>query len=377
MSLIKNHSISEIIFTFICLLIIISAISVVSYILISKQKMVYTNNLSTTDKYIGNTVGNTIGNIRYNGYCAMEDKWIYYYSSNEDFTKQCIYKIKNNGRNKKLIFEDINMQIHSINALNGYIYFIGINDGEFSSTDNVDNKIYSMKNDGSNLRVINDNNFNNESYAIYAIRDKIYFIGTDYNIYNMNLDGSDVKLVSNTGTGFLGVTEKYIIYDVPVENGESGYETWVMDLNGENKKVLIPNLKLTHVNIENNVVYYLEEDNICCVNIETGKTKDILYSGIYLLNVYNNCAYFLSYIDNEEYRVGLYKIDLLDDNSEVELLKTMGTTTYYIDVVRDYINYLDTTNNNVIFNLLKTDGSLNNIVLFSYNKKDVSKYYEE
>ena len=376
MSFIKGRSKGEILFTIICILIVIGAIVVLSIVLIGKQKVVNQKAFSTTDTYIGNTVGNTIANIRYNGYCAMEDKWIYYYTSNDDFTKQCIYRIKNNGRGKKLLFED-NIEIHSINALNGYIYFIGIIDGDYSSSDKIDNKIYRMKNNGSNLEVINDNSFNNNSYAIYAVKDKIYYIGIDYNIYKMNLDGTNPELVSKTGTGFLGVTEKYIIYDVPIEGEEESFETWIMDLDGNNAKVLIPGLKLTHVNIENDNVYYLEDDSIFKININTGETKDVLYSGIYLLNVYNNYAYFFSYIDDREYRVGLYRMNLIEINSEAELLKTLGTTSYYLDVVRDYANFLDTTNNSVIVNLLKTDGSLKNFELFSYDKADVIKYYDE
>ncbi len=121
-----KFNIFEIIFLVVCALIIIVSISVTSYTLIKRKIKVEQSKISSTDNLIGKTIGNTISNIRYYGYCAMEDDWIFYYTSNEDFSTGRICRIKNNGSNKKIIFEESNMDIYSINAINGYIYFVGV-----------------------------------------------------------------------------------------------------------------------------------------------------------------------------------------------------------------------------------------------------------
>lgn len=367
----------EKIFILICIIIIITSILVSTIILVKRKIAIDKANISTTDSMIGNTVGNTIANIRYYGFCAMQDNWIYYYTSNEDFSVGRICKIKEDGSNKSVIFEYSNMQIYSINALNGYIYFTGIIAGIYSDTDEIDNKIYRMKNDGSELEVINDNNFNNESYSIYAIKDKIYFVGTDFNIYRMNLDGSSIEKISDYQTGFLGVTEKYIIFDKwdSIED-EQIQVTYIMDLDGNNPRPVIEGENLRNVNIENDYVYYLDVNQyIYRTKIDSNTVEPIHLQKTYLLNIYNNYAYYFDYYDEENMTVGIYRIDLLDSLYTPELIKTLSKMSYYLDIVGDYANYIDSNNSSVIIHLLKTDGSLTNYNLFIYNVEDVKKYY--
>ena len=44
-------------------------------------------------------------------------------------------------------------------------------------------------------------------------QDKIYYIGNDLNIYSMDLDGGNRTALSNKKSGFLGVSENYILYN--------------------------------------------------------------------------------------------------------------------------------------------------------------------
>ena len=48
---------------------------------------------------------------------------------------------------------------------------------------------------------------------IYVVNDRIYYIGENYNVYSMDLFGGDRNLVSDNKTGFIGITNKYIIYN--------------------------------------------------------------------------------------------------------------------------------------------------------------------
>ena len=119
---------------------------------------VYKNYKNTTG------VGNTIGNIRNYGYAAIEGNWIYYLAPNEDSSQVGIFKIKTDGTEKtELLMNegDGQTEIVSINAVGDYVYFISISSNEGNTEDTIDNKIYRMKTDGSDLEVINDNELNN------------------------------------------------------------------------------------------------------------------------------------------------------------------------------------------------------------------------
>ena len=168
-----------------------------------------------------NKIGNTVGNIRNYGYVASEGKWIYYLAPNEDRTQIGVYRTSKNGKNKKNIFMT-DMDIVSINAYKGYLYFIGINNSNESELedDDVDNKIYRIKADGSSeMEILNNNEFNNECFDIYVIKGNIYYIGTDRNIYKMKLNGTDRQLVADNGTGYIGITDKYIVYNDYIQEG--------------------------------------------------------------------------------------------------------------------------------------------------------------
>ena len=83
---------------------------------------------SIVDKFLNMSfasgeTGNSIGNIRNYGYAAENGGWIYYLSPNEDSTEIGIFKIKNNGTDKKQLFMS-EMDIVSINVYDGYVYFI-------------------------------------------------------------------------------------------------------------------------------------------------------------------------------------------------------------------------------------------------------------
>ena len=162
--------------------------------------------------------GNTIGNIRNYGYAVESDNWIYYLSPNEDSTEIGIFKVKNNGKNKQQLYMS-NLDIVSLNVYKDYIYFVGNDVGTYLEGDDIDNKIYRMKKDGTAIEVLNDNELNNECYEIYVINNKVYYIGLNAEICKMDLNGANKTVVADNGTGYLGITEKYIIY-----NSDSGKE---------------------------------------------------------------------------------------------------------------------------------------------------------
>ena len=119
----------------------------------------------------------------------------------------------------------------------------------------MDNKIYRMKTNGDKLTVINDNEFNNDCYEIYVIDNYVYYIGTDNNIYKMKSDGSNRTLVAENGTGYLGITDKYIIYNV-LPDGSEDYTTYIMNLDGTNPRPIIEGERFYSVNIDGNYIIF-------------------------------------------------------------------------------------------------------------------------
>lgn len=310
-----------------------------------------------------NSVGNTIGNIRNYGYGASDGKWNYYLAPNDESTKVGIYKIKNNGEEKtELLMNDLD--VVSINVYKDYVFFIGIGIEGPSEEDTTDNKIYRMKTDGTDLTVINDNEFHNECYEIYATQNGVFYIGTDNNIYKMNLDGSNKRLVSDNGTGYIGITDKYIIYNVEDEE-LADYVTYIMDIDGQNPRPIIEGSRLYSVDISGDYVYYTDNDKqICRTKIDSGVSETILETTAYNLNLNDGYLYFLNYTDaaNEDYSVCVYRLKADGSQKEPETIKKLASYSSYIDVVGDWVMYMDYDETSTFINFVKTDGSEENKV---------------
>ncbi len=321
-----------------------------------------------------NNIGNSIGNIRNYGYATTDGRWIYYLSPSEDTQKVGICKVKRNGEDKaELLMDDFD--ILSMNVYKKYIYFIGIGTEEYSFDDDVDNKIYRMKTDGSDLEVINDNEFNNECYEIYVLNNSIYYIGTDENIYKMNLDGTNRQLVSDNGTGYLGITNKYIIYNVENEAGDN-YVTYIMDLNGKNPRPILENKRLYSVDISGNYVYYTDtEKKIFRTKIDSGEEELVLDDTAYNLNLNGDNLYFLNYLDeeNEDYTVALFRVKADGSETEAQNIKTLSSYSTFIDVVGDWVMYMDNDDTSGFINLVNKNGTGEEKKVFVL---DYATYYE-
>ena len=304
-------------------------------------------------------VGNTIGNIRNYGYATVDGNYIYYLAPNDDSSAVGIFKIKKNGTGdpKQLFMED--MDIVSINVSNGYVYFIGIGSDAYSDDDDMDNKIYRMKTNGDKLTVINDNEFNNDCYEIYVIDNYVYYIGTDNNIYKMKSDGSSRTLVAENGTGYLGITDKYIIYNV-LPDGSEDYTTYIMNLDGTNPRPIIEGERFYSVNIDGNYIYYTNIDKqICKTKIDSGTSEVMLDTTAYNMNLYKGYIYFLNYkdLENEDYTVCLYRIKADGSEQTATNIKELDTYSSFINIVGDWVIYMDSNDTEGFINLVKNDGS--------------------
>lgn len=327
-----------------------------------------------------NTVGSRIGNIRNYGYAVEQGNRIYYLAPNELSTKVGIFSVNKDGEDKKEIFMN-DTDILSLNIYGNYLYFITII--ETNETGEYDNKICRVKKDGTDFEVINDNEFNDYCYEIYAVKNKIYYIGEDSNVYKMNLDGSNRELVSAEGTGYVGITDKYIIYNDYVQepateeeklNLDLEYKTCIMNLDGSNKRDIVEGKRMYTVNIYEDTVYYTDFDlNIHKCNIDG--TNDVLISETeaYNLNVHNGYIYYLNYadIENGDETICIYRVNL-DGTDEKEIAR-LETGTSFINVVGDWVLHMDSSFEAGYMKLTKIDGSEQKEIY----KMDFQALYEE
>ena len=320
-----------------------------------------------------NKIGNTIGNIRNYGYSAEQGNWIYYLAPNEESTKVGIFKIRKDGTNQEELYMG-EIDIVSINVYKNYIYFVGVNQDAYSEDDEFDNKIYRIKLDGSDLQIINDNEINNNCFEIYVLDNSVYYIGTNAEICKMNLNGENKTIVLDEETGYLGITEKYIIYNKLEKEDSIDYVTYIANIDGTNARAIIPGKRLYSINVENNYIYYTDASkHIYKTKIDSGK-EELLYDNIeaYNLNVKKGYAYYLDYKDETSEVVCVFRVNL-NNISEKEIIKELASYSSYIDVVGNWVIYMDASETEGFIDLVKVDGS-EEIRLYTLNYE---KYYQD
>lgn len=304
-------------------------------------------------------VGNEIGNIRNYGYATKKGNTIYYLAPNELSTKVGIFSVDSNGENKKEIFMN-DKDILSLNVYGNYLYFITTVVIDPENPDEYDNQICRVKTDGKDFEIINDNEFNDYCYEIYAVNNKIYYIGEDSNIYKMNLDGSNRELVSDNETGYIGITDKYIIYNEEIdENAEiPSYQTCIMNLDGTEKRVILENTRLYTVNVINDVIYYTDKDlRIYKVNLDGTENELVFETEAYNLNVTEDYIYYLNYadIENEDKTICINRVNL--DGTDHQIIKKLYSGTSFVNIVGDWALYMDSTLEAGYIKIVKIDGS--------------------
>ncbi len=325
---------------------------------------------------VNNKAGNTIGNIRNYGYAVESNNWIYYLAPNEDSTEIGIFKVRNNGKDKQQLYMS-EIDIVSLNVYKDYIYFIGSATQTYLEEDDIDNKIYRMKTDGTNLEVLNDNELNNDCYEIYVVNNQIYYIGLNAEICKMDLNGANKKIVADNGTGFLGITKDYIIYNSDAGEESEDYVTYIMNIDGTDAKPIIEGKRLYSVNVEGNYIYYGDSDKkIYKTEIGSG-VEELLYDNIeaYNLNTNDGYAYYLNYLDaeNSNYTVCLFRVKLDGTTETPEKLKELATYSSFIDVVGDWVIYMDSSDEAGFINLVNKHGKQKEIELY---RLDYDAFYD-
>ena len=364
----KNRKINKKICFIIALAILVLAIAVVEF-----QTNWFSNLILGYNK-VGISIGNNNNNF---GYANIQGKWIYYMTLSDDASKIDIKRIKTDGTGSETIAEQ-DWEIYSINVYGKYLYFIAF-EAVVDEDMYQNNKIYKMSLDGKELRVINDNNFNDNCQTIYVANNRVYYIGEDYNIYSMDLEGGDRKLVSSNETGYIGITDKYILYNNYPENPQSqtDYVTYIMNIDGTNSRI-INGQRIYNANIVGDEIYYVNGDNSEIHKIDiNGENDTLVYkSPAYNMNINGDYIYYLNYknedADSDDEPVCIHRVKV--DGTEHQIVCEMKNYSSFIDIAGDWIYYTDHDDDGYYINLIKTDGS-ETVSLYNYKFEDSASQY--
>lgn len=343
---------------------------------------------------IPNKEGNTIANIRNYGYTATQGEWVYYTAPSEDATSISIYKAKKDGTEKQELVKDT-WTVLGLNVSGNYIYFIGIFETPVQSSatldtteaviDTLNNNIYRMKTDGTELEIINSNEFHDNCYEIYVIDKKIYYIGVDANIYYMDLDGSNKTKLNDDKTGFLGITKDYIILNLEKKSEENKeentvdnevpqtnttiYETCIMNIDGTDKKTLTGE-RLYSINVVDEYIYYINADkSIYKIKVD-GTDKTLISDKViaYNLNVTKDKIYYMSSLADNPNKLAIYTMNL--DGSDNKMVYELYNYSSFLNIVDDKIVFMDSTEKSATMNMINSDGS-ENIYLYELKAEDL------
>ncbi len=116
-------------------------------------------------------------NDSYSSFINICDGYVYYINDDDSYK---IYKVKEDGSENTLVCED---SANYLNVYGGYIYY---------SNESDENKLYRVKIDGTEKFKISDD-FG--GFSLIADNRVYYIKSSDGNLYSMNFDGSDCKIV--------------------------------------------------------------------------------------------------------------------------------------------------------------------------------------
>lgn len=309
----------------------------------------------------------------YNGFANKDNEWIYYIVSGNENEKDKICRV--NILNKKI--EEIYVcdtfeNVSSLNLYNDYIYFIST-----QINDNIENiNICKIKKDGSNFSKIS-NNIDCNFEKIYLINNSIYYSGYCSNFGKIDLDGSNNVTIIENQTDYLGINNKYIVY-------EDDYEIKISSLDKTIEKTLFEKDILTDVfdiNIVDDDIYYINEEfSICKMNINTLKV-DVISKNDYAENlvIQNDNIYYISeeLHDSEvKEQADIYLNKLNIKNNTIEKITKLKSKSDYVIGLDSYIIYTQEEDKKFDIILLNIDNS-DNMKLATYDISEQDEMFDD
>ena len=185
-------------------------------------------------------LGNTMGNLITGGFVTYDNDNIYYmtFEGGDAF----LNKLSSTGEKNK-ISDDFCL---FLNVVDGWIYYVS---GD-------DDKIYKIDINGNNREKISDIAAN----FLCAYDGVLYLIGGDTdkyigNLYAMNFDGSNLRILSADKVNQLYLYENNIYY-IAYYPGERKQFLFMIDLYGNDKQIIVDSKDIHWFCVYDNTIYY-------------------------------------------------------------------------------------------------------------------------
>ncbi|MFL0245371.1 DUF5050 domain-containing protein [Candidatus Clostridium stratigraminis] len=304
-----------------------------------------------------NTEGNILENLSTGGYFAKQGKWIYFTLPPSNSKPHPIYRAMSDGETglKAITKEGI---YRCINVMGDWVYYLDGDSGPFIFRTKTDGSlteqvsefpvlymfikdgtiyygspigIYKLRTDSSekNIGTLIAKG-SNYSY-FYIINNLIYLLATDirsvnsdkgntdwvFNLYTVNLDGTNLKKLSTVNSSYYTFHNNYILY---IGDNQRLYR---MNLNGTNKMELF-NSTVYNLNINNDKIYFtgyggnqndiyrsdLNGKNIVNITNNSTLNNNSAYQGIYFIYNLSIIDGYVFYFGQSAGNLGLYKTSL-------------------------------------------------------------------
>lgn len=303
--------------------------------------------------------GNTLGNMVNGGFVVQEGGWVYYISN-----ESSIYKVKVDGSEKTILFEENKVLFNSINLAGGWIYFSSISTDENHKI--TSGGIYKIKTDGKEKVKLCPAVAN----YLYVAGDWLYYINMDNdhsNLERIKIDGSEKTKISEEIKGYYSISGDFIYYILSEDKNNDGYfESTLCRIKTDGTGLTRVSLKdsvRSDIQVLGDWVYYginskvvgsmdkEGDDHTKLYKIKTdgtGKTK-ISDDYIGFVNISGDCIYYSNMSDN----LFLYKMKI-DGTGKTKLNNQYSVE---INVAGDWIYYMERSAEVFKLYKLRQDGS--------------------
>ncbi len=294
---------------------------------------------------VSNTVGTTKSNATNHGRVTSQGDWVYFSNANYDHH---LYKMRNDGSEKQLLSED---SVVGVNVLGEWVYYYA----ERSSGKVADAGLYKIKLDGTDKTKISSD----KCYWFYVTQDYIYY-KVNGSLYRMDLSGNNkTKLIESCD--FVVVCEDFIYYSCYNKSSSTTYETYKINLDGNNKTLVNPNFNGFDLTEANGILFGID-GGLNMVNVNGNgyySFSRFNYQTLYL-NAYDGWLYFMEAdFTSDSPKVAIYKMrpDLTQKTKlfDYDDFKNSGNT--FLNVVNDWV-YFNYDGDNSYLYRVKTDGSV-------------------
>lgn len=234
--------------------------------------------------------------------------------------------------------------VHNINVYQDKAYFVANDD----TTDT-----YRCDLDGSNLEVINKINL----YQMIIYDNLIYAITWDEKkLVRFGLDGSNWEELSDDGCYEFIIEQSKIYHSVY-------YDLFSMNLDGSDKKLLHEIDSIRYLNYSDGWLYFSLNDNIGKMRTDGSELTTIRKGKAFDINVDDEYIYFIDVKKDRELR------RMKKDGSEEIILSE--PKVYSISIFDDYIRYIYGLDEDHAIYQIKKDGSEKKLI-----RNDISHRYE-